>query len=515
MLHIHNTRTKTKEPFVTAQPNVVRMYSCGLTVYGPMHVGHARTYCFWDMVRRYLDYRGYHVLSVINYTDIDDRIMRNADDEVGTIDIAEANVARFRQDCRALRIRDYSVYTRATDFVQEQVELVAALLEKGHAYVVDGEVLYDVQSFPDYGCLSGRKLEDQLTGASGRVGEDAGRKRHPADFTLWKPSNAGEPSWETGHADWPSGRPGWHVECSAMSTSLLGAHFDIHGGAIDNLFPHHENEVAQSTPVCGHPWVRYWMHPEHLDIRGVKMSKSLGNVVGVPDLLELIRYDALRWFFSTHHYRTKLAYREDTLQGSTEGFLRITRLVDILEERLSAVDADARKIRVAGIYASQRPETETVPRMRHHYLSGAFADQTRAFLDAFIGAMDDDFNSPGATTAVFDYVGALYSAGIDKSEDWPSVLAAYQALTRHLWVLGIERAHDELHPALAADCFGAGDGEEAAAPLRGVLDKLVQLRTEARKNRDFAKADSIRDLLAEAGVTLEDGAQGTRWIVRD
>ena len=512
MLHIHNTLTNTKERFETAQPNVVRMYSCGLTVYGPMHVGHARTYCFWDMVRRYFDYSGYHVVSVINYTDIDDRIMRSADESRGTIDIAEEFIARFRRDCRALRVRDYSVYTRATDFVQEQIDHIAKLLELGHAYIVDGEVFYDVQSFPDYGCLSGNKLEEQRTGASGRVGEDASRKRHPADFTLWKPSNAGEPSWETGHAAWPSGRPGWHIECSAMSTSLLGSHFDIHGGAIDNLFPHHENEIAQSTPVCGHPWVRYWMHPEHLDLGGVKMSKSLGNVIGVPDLLELVRYDQLRWFFSTHHYRIKLAYREDTLHASSEGFLRITRLLDILEERLSAVSAEERAIRVGGIYASQR-ETP-VPRMRHQYVSGAFGAHTSAFIAAFTEAMDDDFNSPRAATAIFDYVSALYSAGIDKSEDWPSVLAAYQALTRHLWVLGIERPHAELHPALTADCFelGGGDGD---APASQVLDKLVQLRTEARKARDFAKSDAIRDLLAEAGVVLEDGPKGTRWLLRD
>jgi len=515
MLSLHNTRTKKKENFEPAQRNVVRMYSCGLTVYAPMHIGHARTYCFWDMARRYLEYRGYHVVSVINYTDIDDRIINKANGEIGMLDVAEDNITRFRRDCRALRIKDYGVYTRATDFVQEQIDLVSALLEKGHAYVVDNEVFYDVTSFESYGQLSGRKLDDQQTGASGRVGEDVSRKRHPADFTLWKPSKEGEPEWDTGHPQWPKGRPGWHIECSAMSTATLGEHFDVHGGAIDNLFPHHENEVAQSTPVCGEPWVRYWMHPEHLDMAGEKMSKSLGNVVGVPELLSTIRYDQLRWFFSSNHYRTKVGYSAENISASAEGYLRITRLLDILEDRLEKVSEEERQIRVPGIYASQRQGDASTPRMRHRYVSGAFGSMTESFIARFVEAMDDDFNGPRATAAMFDYINELYAAGVEKSDDWPSVLAVYQALTRHLHVLGIERPNETLHPDLAADCFGHADADQIAAPYRQVLDRMVELRKEARASKNFDKADAIRNILQEAGVILEDGSDGTRWLLSD
>ena len=277
-LVVHNTRTRRKEPFVPAHPRVVRIYTCGLTVYAPMHIGHARTYCFWDTFRRWLEYRGYHVVSVINYTDIDDRIITagcggTGDTSEGCADVAERVIAAFRRDCRGLHIKDYAAYTRATDFVEEQVEMIARLLATGHAYVKDGEVFYEVSSFPGYGQLSGHRVDEQEVGASGRVDEDFARKRHPADFTLWKPSGPGQPSWPTGQEAFPQGRPGWHIECSAMSTALLGEHFDVHGGGVDNLFPHHENEVAQSEPLCGEPWVRYWLHPEHLDLRGVKMRQ--------------------------------------------------------------------------------------------------------------------------------------------------------------------------------------------------------------------------------------------------
>ena len=305
-LSLYNTASRQKEAFIPLQPPVVRIYTCGLTVYAPMHIGHARTYCFWDMLRRWLEYSGYTVLAAINYTDIDDRIMGKSNERDGCIDIAESSIAAFRRDCRLLHIHDYAAYTRATDYVQNQIDMIAQLIDKGHAYIRDGEVFYDIESFPHYGKLSGRNIEEQEVGASGRVREDISRKKNPADFTLWKPSSEGQPVWQTGHAMWPSGRPGWHIECSAMSTAILGEQFDIHGGAIDNLFPHHENEVAQSAPICGHPWVRYWMHPEHLDLRGEKMSKSLGNVIGVPEIVERFPTDTLRYFFATTHYRTKL-----------------------------------------------------------------------------------------------------------------------------------------------------------------------------------------------------------------
>ena len=511
-LHVYNTRTRNLDRFVSQTPNVVRIYTCGLTVYAPMHIGHARTYCFWDVFRRYLEYRGYHVLSIINYTDIDDRIMKKADETRGWLNVAEDVVATFRRDCRALRVKDYAAYTRATDFIDAQVDMVKQLIDKGHAYVVDGEVLYDVQSFKDYGKLSGNTLEGGKEGASGRLAEDAGRKKHPADFTLWKPSAEDQPSWKTGQDTWDSGRPGWHIECSAMSSMLLGNTFDVHGGAIDNLFPHHENEVAQSQPLCGEDcWVGYWMHPEHLDLRGVKMSKSIGNVIGVESLLERHRYDEIRWFFASTHYRTKLAFADELIDASSEGFKKITRLIKILEDRLSSVDEEARTIPVAARYASLRPEDTAFPRERETFVHGAFAEFTEKFIGRFIAAMDDDVGCPRATAAVFDYVGELYAAGIEQSEDFPSIAAAYRCLVRHLYVLGVEYPNEALYPHLAADCFPVAGGGEAADPYKAVIDRLLEARAEARKAKDFAKSDLIRDLLQAAGVQIEDTPKGARW----
>jgi cysteinyl-tRNA synthetase len=516
-LVVHNTRTRRKEPFVPAHPRVVRIYTCGLTVYAPMHIGHARTYCFWDTFRRWLEYRGYHVLSVINYTDIDDRIMAAAGEAEGgrgCVDVAERTIAAFRRDCRALHVKDYAAYTRATDFVEEQVDLIARLMAAGHAYAKDGEVFYEVSTFPGYGQLSGHRVDEQEVGASGRVDEDFARKRHPADFTLWKPSGPGQPSWPTGHDAFPAGRPGWHIECSAMSTTLLGDHFDVHGGAVDNLFPHHENEVAQSEPLTGAPWVRYWLHPEHLDLRGVKMSKSLGNVIGVPDLLARHGADAVRWFYATHHYRQKLPFGWDLMDQAIAGYQRIRRLVDVLAARLLAAP-EPPAIPARGAYASALPPERRAPRARHTYTHGAFAEVSDRFVDRFVAAMDDDLDAPAAMAAIFGYVNELYAAGIEQHPDLASLLSAYRCLTAHLAVFGVEVARPDLHPELCAEY--AVPPERGEARGRGgdaAVDRLLAMRSEARKARDFAKADAIRKLLAEAGVDVEDTPEGPRWSVK-
>ncbi|MEY4511682.1 MAG: High confidence in function and specificity [Pseudomonadota bacterium] len=518
-LSVHNTLSKSKEPFEPADPKVVRIYTCGLTVYAAMHIGHARTYCFWDAFRRYLEYRGYHVVSVINYTDIDDRIIALSGEREGPVDLAERNIAGFRADCRKLHIKDYAAYTRATDFIDEQVEMIDGLLDKGHAYAREGEVLYEVTTYEPYGQLSGNRLDAQQVGASGRVTEDTGRKRHPADFTLWKPTDPGEPNWPSGHNHWPDGRPGWHIECSAMSTALLGPHFDVHGGAIDNLFPHHENEIAQSEPLCGRPWVRYWLHPEHLDLidektgKYVKMSKSLGNVIGIDELLGKLSHDEVRWFFATQHYRSKLPFNWELCASGTQGYVRIKKLISVLADKLLA-DPSVVSGAIAlptGLYASQRPEAQRVPRLRHQYLTGQYRAQSEAFITRFIEAMDDDLNTPNAIAALFDYVSALYTGGIEQSTDSVSLLAVYRTLVRHLSVLGVEIADPKLYPQLIA--------EYARAPAEGgegrggdsVVDRLLAMRLDARKAKDFAKSDAIRNLLIEAGVLLEDTPSGPRW----
>jgi cysteinyl-tRNA synthetase len=520
-LHVYNTRTKRKEPFVPAHPKVVRIYTCGLTVYSNMHIGHARTYCFWDVFRRWLEYRGHHVISVINYTDIDDRIIVEAGKHgTGELDHVERIIAGFRTDCRALKIKDYAAYVRATDFVPEQVDAVQALLDKGHAYVVDGEVLYDARSFERYGQLSGRTIEDLQAGASGRTDDDESeRKRFFADFVLWKPSKAGEPTWPTGKSEWPSGRPGWHIECSVMSTVMLGEHFDVHGGGIDNLFPHHENEVAQAEPLCGHPWVGYWMHPAHLQLldengKPVKMAKSLGNVISIPALLEQQSADVVRWFYGVTHYRSPLAFNWQLLGETGKGFEKVKRAVAALERRLMQASDAELALPVRSSYASLREGDAAVPRERESFVSGALGEMSARFVERFIAAMDDDLGTPKATAAVFDYVGELFAAGIEQSNDVPSLLAAYRCLTRHLWVLGVELINPRLYPELAADCFPSAEaGGEREAALAGVIDKLLELRQQARKQKDFAKSDLIRDLLKEAGVAVEDTPKGPRWDV--
>jgi cysteinyl-tRNA synthetase len=518
-LHVFNTLTRKKDLFVPATPPVVRIYTCGLTVYSPMHIGHARTYCFWDMFRRYLEYRNYYVMSVINYTDIDDRNLQAATPERGALDIAEDVIATFRRDCRLLRIKDYAVYTRATDFTQGQIEQVAKLIELGHAYVVNGEVFYDVGSFPGYGQLSGRNVDEQQVGASGRVGEDVERKRHPADFTLWKPNGPEQqhyPAWQTGQDAWPSGRPGWHIECSTMSSATLGATFDVHGGAVDNMFPHHENEIAQSVPLCGcETWVKYWMHPEHLDLRGEKMSKSLGNVIGVPQLLAGHSYDAVRWFYAMTHYRTKLGWGDDLIASAAEGYSKITKLVKVLEEQLGQASDAELAIPAAGQYITLRAGDSAVPRMRHQYSFGKYGEITSRYIERFTAALDDDLNCPMAVAATQDYARELYSAGIEGDGEHASVLAAYRALTRHLYVLGIEFPHARLHPQLTAECFPVGASADATAPYSAFIDRLLAARLQARKDKDFAKADMLRDVLAEAGLAVEDTPQGPRWELKE
>lgn len=516
-LSVYNTLGRSLQPFIPADPRVVRIYSCGLTVYSQMHIGHARTYCFWDLFRRYLEYRGFHVMSVINYTDIDDRIIQKANEQgVGCQDIAEAVISSFREDCRALCIKDYALYTRATDFVQGQIEATARLIERGHAYIVEGEVLYEVQSFEHYGCLSGNRLDQNAAGASGRLNEAAKKKRHPADFTLWKPSKEGEPSWQTGHKEWPSGRPGWHIECSVMSSATLGQHFDVHGGGSDNLFPHHENEIAQSQPFCGDaPWVKYWMHPAHLQLidqdsgEPVKMSKSLGNVISIPELLSNFDPEEVRWFFASTHYRSTLAFNYKLVEEAAEGYKKIRRLVDLLAEKLKTAPAETLTIKVAHDYASQRDPDQI--REYHELVHGEFKAQSASFIQAFQKAMDEDMGSPGAVAAIFDYVNKLYTAKVDSCEDIPSVLSVYRCLLRHLHVFGIERADEVLYPSLAIDrqspvSSGGGDDQ-----LRAVMDKLVQARHDARAAKDWERADQIRDILQAAGIAILDGKEGVRW----
>ncbi len=306
-----------------------------------------------------------------------------------------------------------------------------------------------------------------------------------------------------------------------MSTVMLGQHFDVHGGGIDNLFPHHENEVAQAEPLCGHPWVGYWMHPAHLQLlddegNQVKMSKSLGNVISIPGLLDRHGADEVRWFYGVTHYRTPLAFSWTLLAETSEGFKKIKRAVTSLATRLLAALAagQAITIPVVSAYASLRAPDQAIPRERPSFEYGVFGERSRVFIDRFIAALDEDMGTPKASAALFDYVNELFAGGLESVEDLPSLLAAYRCLTRHLWVLGVELADERLYPELISECLPVSGGDQAREQaLGGVIDRLLELRQEARKAKDFAKSDLIRDLLKEAGVQVEDTPKGPRWEV--
>ena len=461
MLKIHNSLTGQKETFEPIEAGRVRIYVCGMTVYDHCHLGHARALVVFDAVVRYLRWLGYAVTYVRNITDIDDKIIHRAA-ELG--EPVEALTARFigamHEDCAALGVAPPDHEPRATHSIESMIRMIGTLIDQGHAYPVpSGDVYYAVASFPGYGKLSGRKLEDLRAGE--RV-EPGAEKRDPADFVLWKAAKPGEPAWPS---PWGEGRPGWHIECSAMSTDLLGKHFDIHGGGLDLQFPHHENEIAQSEGAHCCTFVNYWMHNGHVRIDDEKMSKSLGNFFTVREILARHPAEAVRLFLLSSHYRSPLNYNEDALREA-EGAL----------ERL---------------YTALRG-------LACHPPSGD-ADPAEAYRQRFRAAMDDDFNTREALAVLFDLARAVNRAREAGETEQAAVLGF--ALRDLGGVLGLLRED--------ADAFlrGGSDGGPAAEEI----EALIVRRTEARQARDFAEADRIRDTLQEQGVVLEDGPEGTTW----
>ncbi|HWQ13159.1 MAG TPA: cysteine--tRNA ligase [Roseiflexaceae bacterium] len=468
-IQIYNTLTRTKEPLETLEPGLVKMYVCGVTVYDRAHIGHAMSAIVFDVVRRYLEYRGLTVRHVVNFTDVDDKIIARAN-ALGRDpkELAESYVAEFMEDLQALNVKRASAYPRATETMAEIQRFIAGLIESGHAYAADGDVFFRVSSDPDYGKLSHRSLEDMIAG--NRIGVDE-RKEHPADFALWKAAKPGEPYWDS---PWGRGRPGWHIECSAMNLKELGEQIDIHGGGTDLIFPHHENEIAQTESLTGKPFARYWMHNGMLQIQTrlpdgsykmEKMAKSLGNVVTIREFLAEHPADVLRLIVLSSSYRSPLAFGEEITADNER---KLARIRSALEPPVGAQTEGEAAARLADAEASAR--------------------------EHFIQAMDDDFNTAGALAAIFELVRAINTARDAGVGGAP--FAQAQATLR------------ELTGVLGLTLEAPAARSQEAAPF---VDLLVELRAELRKARQFQLADMVRNRLAELGITLEDTPHGTRW----
>jgi cysteinyl-tRNA synthetase len=457
-LKVYNTMTRTKEELVPVVPGEIRMYSCGVTVYDLSHVGHARMMMVFDVISRYLRFGGYRVTFVSNFTDIDDKIIRRANQEgVPAREISERYVAAFREDIAALEALPPEVEPKATDHVPEMLALIETLVARGHAYLVDGDVYFEVRRFPPYGRLSGKNLDDLLAGARVDVDE---RKRDPRDFALWKAAKPGEPSWDS---PWGPGRPGWHIECSAMSMRYLGESFDIHGGGEDLIFPHHECEIAQAEAVTGKPFARYWLHNAMVNMGREKMSKSLGNTLTIRDLVARHDAAALRLFLLGTHYRTPLEWSEERVEDSARALERLWRPID---------DAT----RDAGAEALAASLGQPLP------------PELAGFRQRFVDAMDDDFNTPEALGALFDLSRALRADGVAAGARVRGA-AELQVLAGALGLRGPRR--------------GGVDGAR--------IDGLIAERAEARRGRNFKRADELRAEIEQLGVILEDKPTGTVW----
>ncbi len=467
-IRLYNTMTGRKEPLETLESGKVRFYACGPTVYNYFHIGNARMFVVFDTVRRYLEYRGYEVRFVQNFTDVDDRIIQRANETgLDVRGVANMYIQAYFEDADALGIRRATVHPRVTECIDDIIRFIQDLIDKGHAYVRDGDVYFDTSSFPEYGKLSGQSLEDMRAGFRIEVNEN---KDDPTDFALWKSAKPGEEYWES---PWGPGRPGWHIECSVMSSKYLGEQIDIHAGGRDLVFPHHENEIAQSESHSGKVFAKYWMHNGTLNINGEKMSKSLGNFIMTRDLLQRRPARAIRFFLLSAQYRHPLNYTEDAMDQAEQAIERIDRCLRNLEHRKAAL-----------VSAKNRPQPDDAEEQRQ---------AAAAVRNQFIDAMDDDFNTADGISAIFEGVrlANTYLAKDDVSVDGIDV---WSGLILEL-----------------LDVLGLKDTSMSEAELEASIAQLIEERNEARKRRDFQRADEIRNLLLERGIVLEDTAQGTRW----
>jgi len=493
-LRIFNTLSHKKEEFQPLKEGEVSIYVCGPTVYDKAHIGHAMSSLVFDVVRRYLDYRGYKVRHVMNYTDVDDKIIQRANHEsVDAIELAERYIQEYDQHLKDLNILSATVFPRATEEISGIIDMIARLLESDYAYAADGDVYYRVENKDDYGKLSGRKLEEMQAGA--RIGIDE-RKEHAMDFALWKAAKPGEPSWES---PWGAGRPGWHIECSAMVLHHLGKQIDIHGGGNDLIFPHHENEIAQSESLTGEPFARYWMHNGMLQLSGEKMSKSLGNLITIEEFLSRHEADALRMMVLNSNYRHPLTYGDEVVEQAERGLDRLR--------------------------SGLRPQQPGAPGAGPDDLN-TLALQVESAGVGFIEAMDDDFNTSAALAHLFDLVRAVNQSRDAGATD-QQLKPAQELLDELAIVLGLSLVQPERKAApepfisLVQTLQSELDGQELAGvewpaldgdvDISQLIDGLLSIRIQLRGQKLWALSDKIRDSLIELGVQVEDSAQGSTW----
>lgn len=476
-LRLYNTMTGQKEAFVPLQKGRVGMYVCGPTTYNYIHLGNARPLVVFDTVRRHLEYLGYQVSYVQNFTDVDDKIINKAREEgVPAQELAGRYVEEYFKDADALGVKRATVHPRVSEHMDEIIGFVEGLVKKGFAYEKEGDVYFSVGRFASYGKLSKRSLEDLQAGARVEVDE---RKVHPGDFALWKKAKPGEPSWSS---PWGQGRPGWHIECSAMSHKYLGPTFDIHAGGFDLIFPHHENEIAQSEALHGVPMAKYWMHNGFITVNEEKMSKSLGNFFLLRDILDKFPSDVVRFYLLSTHYRSPLDFDDEKLEAAKKGLERLKTAYRLLEEAILNAQKDK---------AVSRPEG-----------AEEFLQEINNLENRFVEAMNDDFNTALAIAVLFDIARAVNShiTGQEARSN-PAALKKAQVLFGELaGILGLSLKKEKQ--------------EEQSGLVDSLLNIIIGLRQEARKKKDYQTADNIRDGLKEIGIVLEDTPQGVRWRFR-
>ncbi|MCX7794407.1 MAG: cysteine--tRNA ligase [Thermodesulfovibrionales bacterium] len=480
-MRVFNTLTGRKEEFIPLDDKKVRMYVCGVTVYDYCHVGHARSAVVFDVIRRYLRYRGYDVTFVRNFTDIDDKIIKRAKEEgIPWDEVARKYTEEFYRDMDALGVERADIEPKATEYINEMIEVIKILIEKGHAYVVDGDVYFSVSSFPEYGKLSKRDRSSMLAGARVEVDE---RKKDPMDFALWKASKPGEPSWPS---PWGPGRPGWHIECSAMSMKNLGATFDIHGGGADLIFPHHENEIAQSEAYTGKPLAKYWIHNGFITVDKEKMSKSLGNFFTIREVLNKYDPEVLRFFLLSTHYRSPVEFSEDSLKEAVNSLERFYNTMERVQEFLELKRED-----------SDRDYPE-------------FEEAIKRFKDSFKDAMDDDFNTALAIGHIFEFIKEL-NRFIDRSPEGRKSVELIKKAVEEIKEIGhvlniFQKTPRQWYLAMAR--------MKGIDVTEDYINERIRLRAEARRLKDFKTADAIRKELEEKGIILEDKRDKTEWKIR-
>jgi len=468
-MKIFNTLTRKKEEFIPLEENKVRMYVCGPTVYNLIHIGNARPMIIFDTVRRYFEYKGYRVNYVTNFTDVDDKIIKRAQEEgVDASEISERYIAEAKRDMEAMNVRPATIHPKATEEIDGMIDMIQTLIEKEHAYEKNGTVYFRTRSFQEYGKLSKKNLDELEAGHRSIQVAGEEDKEDALDFVLWKPKKEGEPAWKS---PWSEGRPGWHIECSVMSKKYLGDQIDIHAGGEDLIFPHHENEIAQSEAANGKTFANYWMHNGFLNIDNKKMSKSEGNFFTVREIGEKYPLQVLRFFMLSAHYRSPLNFSAELMEASRNGLERITTAVFNLEHLMKTADTD-----------NDEP------------LSAPFRqllEELDSLQRKFNEAMEDDFNTADAVTAIFDIV-KLANTNLAANSPYILLKAFYDRILLLCSVLGIEAKKEE-------------------ELLDEKVEQLIEERQTARKNRDFARADEIRELLAQRGILLEDTREGVRW----